>query len=36
MKKEIHIIKGAPHTFKEAGHLAEIKTIFNNWITSVL
>lgn len=31
-KKEIHVIKGSPHTFKEERHLAEIKDIFLNWI----
>ena len=31
-RKEIHIIKNAPHTFRDPQHLAEIKTIFNNWI----
>jgi len=30
--KEIHIIKKAPHTFKDPNHLEEIKTIFKNWI----
>lgn len=31
-KKEIHIIKDAPHTFKEEHHLREIKDIFIKWI----
>jgi len=31
-KKEIHIIKGAPHTFYEENHLSEIKRIFKKWI----
>ena len=31
-KKEMHIIKGAEHTFREEGHLKEIKEIFNRWI----
>jgi alpha-beta hydrolase superfamily lysophospholipase len=35
-KKELHIIKGAPHTFKESKHLKEIKDIFNDWIKSNL
>jgi pimeloyl-ACP methyl ester carboxylesterase len=30
--KELHIIKGAPHTFKEPEHLAELKLIFSNWL----
>ncbi|MFH1582443.1 MAG: alpha/beta hydrolase [bacterium] len=34
-KKELHIIKGAPHTFKENAHLREIKNIFLNWIDSL-
>jgi uncharacterized protein len=35
-KKELHIIKGAPHTFKESAHLKEIKDIFNDWIKNNL
>ena len=31
-KKELHLIKNAPHTFQEMEHLAEIKEIFRNWI----
>jgi pimeloyl-ACP methyl ester carboxylesterase len=31
-EKEIHTIKGAPHTFKNGEHLREIGSIFNNWI----
>ena len=31
-KKELHIIKGAPHTFKAPEHLKEIKNIFDKWI----
>ena len=30
--KELHIIKGAEHTFRERKHLIEIKKIFNKWI----
>jgi len=30
--KELHIIKDAPHTFREQKHLEEIKWIFNQWI----
>jgi pimeloyl-ACP methyl ester carboxylesterase len=30
--KELHVIKGAPHTFDEQKHLKEIKQIFNQWI----
>ena len=30
--KELHIIKGAKHTFTEPKHLAEIKTLFDRWI----
>jgi pimeloyl-ACP methyl ester carboxylesterase len=33
--KEIHIIKGAPHTFKEQRHLLEIKDIMRKWIKRV-
>jgi pimeloyl-ACP methyl ester carboxylesterase len=31
-KKELHIIDGAEHTFREQEHLNEIKQIFMNWI----
>ncbi len=31
-KKEMHIIKNAPHTFKDPEHLAEVKAIFDKWI----
>ena len=34
-KKELHIIKSAPHTFKDQKHLEEIKKIFLNWIKSI-
>ena len=33
--KELHIIKGAPHTFREKDQLAEIKKIFKKWISKV-
>ncbi|MEK7067614.1 MAG: alpha/beta hydrolase, partial [Patescibacteria group bacterium] len=35
-RKALHIIKGAPHTFRAAEHLAEIKSILGKWIDSVL
>jgi pimeloyl-ACP methyl ester carboxylesterase len=35
-KKEMHIITGAPHTFRDPGHLQEIKNIFDKWIKSNL
>jgi len=34
-KKELHIIKGVPHTFRDKEHLREIKDIFLNWIESL-
>ena len=34
-RKEIHIIKGASHTFREETHLQEIKQIFDRWIKSL-
>ena len=34
-KKEMHVIKGAEHTFREKEHLNEIKEIFNCWIKSL-
>jgi len=30
--KELHVIKDAPHTFKDPKHLAEIKGIMDKWI----
>ena len=30
--KEFHLIQGAPHTFRDPAHLAEIEQIFNAWI----
>lgn len=35
-KKELHIIKGAPHTFVDPDHLLEIKNIFDKWIKDCL
>lgn len=34
-EKELHIIKGAPHTFRNPVHLAEIKQIFNRWLNEI-
>lgn len=34
-KKEIYIIKGAEHTFREKGHLEEIRQIFDHWIKNL-
>lgn len=34
-EKELHIIKGAEHTFRKEEHLAEIKQILVNWIEKV-
>ena len=34
-RKEIHIIKGAEHTFRAQHELEEIKQIFNKWIKSL-
>jgi pimeloyl-ACP methyl ester carboxylesterase len=31
-EKELHIIKGSYHTFRDQQHLDEIRTIFINWI----
>jgi len=33
--KEMHIIQGAPHTFRDPKHLAEVKTIFAKWVQSL-
>lgn len=35
-KKELHIIKNAPHTFRDSEHLVEIKAIFDKWIKNNL
>ncbi len=35
-RKELHLIKNAPHTFKDPEHLAEIKVIFDKWIKNNL
>jgi len=34
-KKELHIIKNAPHTFKEPEHLEEIYRIMDKWLKSI-
>jgi len=34
-KNEFHIVKGAPHSFKEPDHLNELGSIFNNWIKQI-
>lgn len=34
-KKEIHIIKGSEHTFREKQHLGEIKQIIDLWVKSL-
>lgn len=34
-QKELHIIKGAPHTFRDKEHLDEIRSIFLNWIEKI-
>jgi pimeloyl-ACP methyl ester carboxylesterase len=34
-KKEIYVIKGAPHTFKEKEHLNQLKDIFSKWIKKI-
>lgn len=34
-RKEIHVIKNTPHTFIDKSHLAEVKQLFLNWITSL-
>lgn len=32
-KKELHVIKGAPHTFRDPEHLREVKEIFMKWLS---
>lgn len=33
--KELHVIKGAKHTFREPAHLAELKKIFTAWLKKI-
>ncbi|MEK7646700.1 MAG: alpha/beta fold hydrolase [Patescibacteria group bacterium] len=33
--KELHIIKGAPHTFREKEHLDQLGTIFGEWLKKI-
>jgi pimeloyl-ACP methyl ester carboxylesterase len=33
--KELHVIKGSPHTFREQKHLEEIKQILKQWIAKL-
>jgi pimeloyl-ACP methyl ester carboxylesterase len=35
-KKELHIINGAEHTFREQKHLAEIRSIMLKWVNNIL
>ena len=35
-KKEMHVIKGAPHTFRDPVHLEKIRVIFDKWIKTNL
>lgn len=34
-EKELHLVKNAPHTFKDKEHLKDIKEIFKNWIRKI-
>lgn len=34
-KKELHVIKGAEHTFRDEAHLNAIKTIIINWLETL-
>lgn len=33
--KEIQVIAGAPHTFKEPEHLGKLKAVFENWLDKI-
>ena len=33
--KEMHIVPGAPHTFKDPEHLAQLKIIFEKWLRKI-
>jgi len=34
--KELHVIKGSPHTFRDPAHLEELKNLFNQWIKKII
>lgn len=34
-QKELHIIKGGPHSFMDRGHLMEIKKILKEWLNKI-
>ena len=34
-EKELHIIEGAQHTFRQPEHLAELKSILDNWLKRI-
>ncbi len=31
-EREFHVIKGAPHTFREPEHLEQLKNILDSWL----
>ena len=33
--KELHLIPGAPHTFREPAHLQELKQILKQWLGKI-
>jgi pimeloyl-ACP methyl ester carboxylesterase len=35
VKKELHIIQGAPHTFRDENHLQEIYSIMDKWLKTL-
>ncbi|MBU0611831.1 alpha/beta fold hydrolase [Patescibacteria group bacterium] len=34
-KKEFHVIKNAPHTFRDPGHLKQLRELFDNWLKNL-
>jgi pimeloyl-ACP methyl ester carboxylesterase len=34
-RKELHVVEGAPHTFKDENHLKQLKDIFTHWIQHI-
>lgn len=34
-QKELHVINGSAHTFREVEHLKKLKEIFNQWIKKI-
>ena len=33
--KELHVISGAPHTFRDSKYLAQLRQVFSQWINTL-